>query len=175
MPPKSVATAPTPPAVAKTVVAPKTVIVSKDVPVGSGKEKARSVSHSDEDAWEAAQHILSAINFGSLQCQSSWKAQSNATSGSSQRSSAPEPPIMASLSADATEEDGLGRATLTDEERASLQAQLALLAAQLSEIASEDTEDDEMSDFGCCLEDQCSTMLRNKSRELRTLCGFEKT
>ncbi|EKM51911.1 uncharacterized protein PHACADRAFT_262322 [Phanerochaete carnosa HHB-10118-sp] len=35
-------------------------------------------------------------------------------------------------------EDGLGRATLTDEERASLQAQLALLAAQLSEIAYEE-------------------------------------
>ena len=44
------------------------------------------------------------------------------------------------MDVDATGDDGLGRATLTDEERASLQAQLALLAAQLSEIAEMEVE-----------------------------------
>lgn len=75
------------------------------------------------DAWEAAQHILKAINFRSLETASA-SAASTSTA----------------MDVDATGDDGLGRATLTDEERASLQAQLALLAAQLSEIAEMEVE-----------------------------------
>ena len=132
---------------------PKTA--AKTIPSGKEKEPA-----SDEagDAWEAAQHILQAINFGSLQTNAQSVSDSNAAS-----TSTPALPAVATLDfnthVDAASssastsavpltlgEDGLGRATLTDEERASLQAQLALLAAQLSEIASGEDDDDDMQE-----------------------------
>lgn len=129
----------------KTTLASKTT-ASKTI--SSGKEK-ENTSDETGDAWEAAQHILQAINFGSLQTQLA--STPSAASGSSVA-----PPVMAGLNMDASSsaanastsgvalgEDGLGSATLTDEERASLQAQLALLAAQLSEIANGEDEDDE--------------------------------
>lgn len=136
----------------KTTLQSKTA--NKTIP--SGKEKD-STSNEASDAWEAAQHILQAINFGSLQNNTSQPAASslNATSNG-----VPPPPVMASLDLStnlgasssnavsppiAVGEDGLGRATLTDEERASLQAQLALLAAQLSEMAHEEEEEEPVS------------------------------
>ncbi|EPQ54585.1 hypothetical protein GLOTRDRAFT_139136 [Gloeophyllum trabeum ATCC 11539] len=80
------------------------------------------------DAWEAAQSILKAINFGPLLEQ----ANLGATSVDVQP---PEPSATASQ----INGDGSGPApTLTDEEKAALQAQLALLAAQLEEIAEEE-------------------------------------
>ncbi|KAH8104619.1 hypothetical protein BXZ70DRAFT_921716 [Cristinia sonorae] len=89
------------------------------------------------DAWEAAQHILQAINFGSLQ------ASASGSSGN------PPPPVAAhagfdlsALTDGASTEPNHG--VLTNEERASLQAQLALLAAQLSEIAELNDDDVEM-------------------------------
>jgi hypothetical protein len=114
----------------------------------SGTKEKDHVTDEASDAWEAAQHILQAINFGSLQTTPQLSTL-NTTSNSVA------PPVMASLdfnvdlnaSTAGTStagltlgEDGLGRATLTDEERASLQAQLALLAAQLSELALEGDE-----------------------------------
>lgn len=131
----------------KTTLASKTT-ASKTI--SSSKEKENTADETG-DAWEAAQHILQAINFGSLQTQLA--STSSTASGSSVA-----PPAMAGLdlkmdssssapnastSGVALGEDGLGSATLTDEERASLQAQLALLAAQLSEIANGEDEDDE--------------------------------
>ncbi len=136
---------------AKTTVAAKTVATA-----GALSEKAKEKTNSgvsaaaganDEagDAWAAAQHILQAINFAGSSSQPE-------SSSSAAASNVVQPPIMASLDinynlnldravgTDVTGDDGLGRATLTDEERAALQAQLALLAAQLSEIA--DLEDD---------------------------------
>lgn len=84
------------------------------------------------DAWEAAQHILKAINFDSLQNELSANLASAVASGSG-----------TAATTEGEAEDGLGTATLTDEERASLQAQLALLAAQLSEIAEMEALDEE--------------------------------
>lgn len=121
--------------------------------VSSTKEKDSLNADEAGDAWEAAQHILNAINFGSLNDEPSTPASRSSAAGTSQAAatastSAPPPPIMASLGIDisANEDDGLGRATLTDEERASLQAQLALLAAQLSEIAAGEDDEDEDED-----------------------------
>lgn len=109
-------------------------------------ESNKSIKENDPsteggDAWEAAQHILKAINFGSLQSQTTSEAPS---------SHAPPPPpttalsgidLLSSLGIVLPSDDEPARSALTEEERASLQAQLALLAAQLSEIA--DLEDDE--------------------------------
>lgn len=146
---KPVTAIPAPPAAAKAAVEVKTA--SKTVPSTTGKEKDGAPLEDSSDAWEAAQHILKAINFGWLQGgpSSSTQSQANAvgTRTSGQPSVTAPPPIMASLGPDVNapgEDDGLGRVSLTDEERASLQAQLALLAAQLSEIAAE--EDEDMSD-----------------------------
>ncbi|KAI0713996.1 hypothetical protein C8T65DRAFT_573906 [Cerioporus squamosus] len=96
----------------------------------------------DGDAWEAAQHILQAINFGGL-------TQTNGNAASS-GTSAPQPTtgedelaavLSALASAAAASNAEPPRSTLTDDERASLQAQLALLAAQLTEIVDADEED----------------------------------
>lgn len=73
----------------------------------------------DSDAWEAAQHILKAINFGAA---------------------APVPPVVAAADVDLAVAREAPRAVLSDAERAGLQAQLALLAAQLAEIAEEEEE-----------------------------------
>ena len=85
------------------------------------------------DAWEAAQAILKAINFGSL------------LQGTAAKSSQPSPPAN-SVHAEPVSDRATASASasagpvqsLTERDRASLQAQLALLAAQLAEIA-EDT------------------------------------
>lgn len=103
------------------------------------KEKEGTADSAEAGAWEAAQHILKAINFGSLQGNSSPAS----TSSNAQAATTSSSDIASGVDVNA-EDDGLGRATLTDEERASLQAQLALLAAQLSEIvAEEDGDEDE--------------------------------
>jgi hypothetical protein len=85
------------------------------------------------DAWEAAQAILKAINFGSL------------LQGTAAKPSQPSPPAN-SVHAEPVSDRATASAcapagpvqSLTERDRASLQAQLALLAAQLAEIA-EDT------------------------------------
>ncbi|KAI0685792.1 hypothetical protein C8T65DRAFT_712525 [Cerioporus squamosus] len=103
---------------------------------------SKSAEAKDEDAWEAAQHILQAINFGGL-------AQTNGNA-TAQATSAPQPTtgedelaavLSALASAAAASNAEPPRSTLTDDERASLQAQLALLAAQLTEIAEAEEED----------------------------------
>lgn len=76
--------------------------------------------------------------------------QDGAGAAASSARAAPSQPPMASLSMDAgpatvDEGDGLGRATLTDEERAALQAQLALLSAQLSELAQMELDAEEVA------------------------------
>ncbi|OJT15150.1 hypothetical protein TRAPUB_8254 [Trametes pubescens] len=119
---------------------------------------AKTAEEKDEsgegsDAWEAAQHILQAINFGGLELATSASSSSNA-SGAASSSAAP-PPVLADGDADlaavlsalvnaagAAAPAEPPRAVLTEDERAALQAQLALLAAQLTEIAEGD-EDEE--------------------------------
>lgn len=95
------------------------------------------------DAWEAAQAILKAINFGSI-------LQATTAKQAGPPPFQPSPPPNSvhtwpasdrALASDAM--NGAGAAAspvqaLSDRDRASLQAQLALLAAQLAEIA-EDT------------------------------------
>jgi len=96
------------------------------------------------DAWEAAQAILKAINFGSLLqvsaakpaagpplCQPSPLTNSAPAGPVSDRAPASNPITDAGVAASPVK-------GLSDRDRASLQAQLALLAAQLAEIA-EDT------------------------------------
>ncbi|KAF9816346.1 hypothetical protein IEO21_04099 [Rhodonia placenta] len=107
----------------------------------------------DTSAWEAAQHILEAINFSSFGLTSSNGQDAQpAAQPSSAGGAAHPPPVVASAGIDLSTGAGTGasgsdghasevRAVLTDEERAALQAHLALLAAQLAEIA--DAESDE--------------------------------
>lgn len=87
------------------------------------------------DAWEAAQAILKAINFGSLL----------------QGTAAPQPsPPANSDQAEPQSDQVTGSASapagpvqsLSGRDRASLQAQLALLAAQLAEIAEDNLASD---------------------------------
>lgn len=107
------------------------------------------------DAWEAAQNILKAINFGQLFQISSEENKSGepSMSGDSQNqlaaadvradksSLAPGAVLGASAS---SRLDGVGKQVELDaEQRAALQAQLALLAAQLAELA--DVTGDELS------------------------------
>jgi len=101
------------------------------------------------DAWEAAQTILKAINFGSLiqvdqdDAQGAGKTgSSNAVSGIVQDEAVHPPLIVSSTSVDvsSTGVTGAGIAAVSGElgpqERAALQAQLALLAAQMAELAN---------------------------------------
>lgn len=95
------------------------------------------------DAWEAAQAILKAINFGSL-------LQSTTAKPAAPSVRQPSPPAnsvhVGPASDQATASETVTHAnasaipiqSLSERDRASLQAQLALLAAQLAEIA-EDT------------------------------------
>ncbi|KAI0041979.1 hypothetical protein FA95DRAFT_629133 [Auriscalpium vulgare] len=78
------------------------------------------------DAWEAAQSILKAINFGSL-------LQSSDASAAAE----PSEPVAAAAPADAP-----AFTVLSEQDRAALQGQLALLAAQLAEIADEELKGD---------------------------------
>ncbi|KAI0917384.1 hypothetical protein AcW1_007418 [Taiwanofungus camphoratus] len=134
-------------------------------PAKSGEDKDTSGELSD--AWEAAQHILQAINFGlqgatstteqttSSAASTGTEAAADASGASGPSGSAHPPPVVAHAGFDFSASVGAGAAgsigagvqrttTLTDEERASLQAQLALLAAQLDELA--DTEEDDAED-----------------------------
>jgi len=95
------------------------------------------------DAWEAAQAILKAINFGSI-------LQATTVKQAGPSPFQPSPPTNSVYAGPASDRalaggvmNGGGAAAspvqeLSDRDRASLQAQLALLAAQLAEIA-EDT------------------------------------
>jgi len=87
---------------------------------------AQSTDADHLDAWEAAQNILKAINFGSL------LNQPNASSSGSEGA------LGQDTVSELTAEGSRPALTLTDEEKAALQAQLALLAAQLEEIAEEE-------------------------------------
>ena len=82
------------------------------------------------DAWEAAQAILKAINFGSL-------LQGTTSQPSPSTNSIHAEPVCDRATASASAPAGPVQ-SLSERDRASLQAQLALLAAQLAEIA-EDT------------------------------------
>jgi hypothetical protein len=116
-------------------------IISQTVP-GEGNTVNEEVGEGS-DAWEAAQAILKAINFGSL-------LQVTATKSAGPPLSQPSlaanlvpagPATDRALASDTTNGIGVTPSpgqVLSDWDRASLQAQLALLAAQLAEIA-EDT------------------------------------
>ncbi|KAI0755118.1 hypothetical protein C8Q80DRAFT_411529 [Daedaleopsis nitida] len=103
------------------------------------------------DAWQAAQHILQAINFAQNQS-TNGAPTGNAAAGPSASSgalvhtgtSSADDDLNAVLNALASAAAAASaepiRTTLTDDERASLQAQLALLAAQLTEIADGEDE-----------------------------------
>ncbi|KAI0821980.1 hypothetical protein BC628DRAFT_1412540 [Trametes gibbosa] len=114
--------------------------------------EGKDESGEGNDAWEAAQHILQAINFANLELavSSSPKAPSGAQTGAgadaSSASDLVESDLAAVLNALVSAASAAApaeppRATLTEDERASLQAQLALLAAQLTEIAEGEDED----------------------------------
>ncbi|CCM04925.1 uncharacterized protein FIBRA_07122 [Fibroporia radiculosa] len=121
--------------------------------VTEGEEKHTNGESGDAGAWEAAQHILQAINFGSFTLPTDGLEQ--AAGDAAQGSSHPPPAVAApgtelgvAVGSSATGHIGV-RMALTDEERASLQAQLALLAAQLAEIAEDEVEEgeDEVEEF----------------------------
>src|SRR6266852_720280 len=90
------------------------------------------------DAWEAAQAILKAINFGSL-----LQAATTKPAAPPFRQSSPPANLVhvGPASDQATGSESVTPATpiqpLSERDRASLQAQLALLAAQLAEIAED--------------------------------------
>ena len=126
--------------------------------IASQKQAADAVDHEigeSSDAWEAAQNILKAINFGQLFQISSEENEGGepSTSGSLPNqpatADAPDKPSLTSGAIFREESassrlDGAGRSTELDaEQRAALQAQLALLAAQLAELA--DVSEDELS------------------------------
>ncbi|KAF8555726.1 hypothetical protein OG21DRAFT_821313 [Imleria badia] len=120
----------------------------------SRKQAADAVDHETgegSDAWEAAQNILKAINFGQLFQISNEenKAGEPSVSGDPRTADRPDQPSLASDAIAPGESassrlDGAGKsAELNAEQRAALQAQLALLAAQLAELA--DVSEDELS------------------------------
>jgi len=94
------------------------------------------------DAWEAAQAILKAINFGSLLQATTAKPAPPVRLPSLPANSIHAGPVSDQATASETMTHTNAPATpiqpLSERDRASLQAQLALLAAQLAEIA-EDT------------------------------------
>lgn len=117
------------------------------------------------DAWEAAQAILKAINFGSL-------LQATAAKPAAPPVRQPSPPAnsvhVGPASDQATASETVTHAnasatpiqSLSERDRASLQAQLALLAAQLAEIAEDTlasdlivTDQDVLSEEGSGTED----------------------
>ncbi|PIL22393.1 transcription factor [Ganoderma sinense ZZ0214-1] len=113
---------------------------------------AKAGEDKDEgDAWEAAQHILQAINFNNLAGEGASADRPDSSSGAVPSSSAVDDlhaalaalTNAAAAAAAAEAQAEAPRTTLTDDERASLQAQLALLAAQLTEIAEAAEEQEE--------------------------------
>lgn len=123
----------------------------------SQKQAAHAVDHETgegSDAWEAAQNILKAINFGQLFQISNEenKAGESSASGDPHNQQTTDGPDKPSLLSDAiapgeypgSRLDGAGKsAEVNAEQRAALQAQLALLAAQLAELA--DVSENELS------------------------------
>ena len=115
---------------------------------GSGQTAAVESNAIDEvgegsDAWEAAQAILKAINFGSLlQATTAKPAAPPVRQASPPANSVHAVPASEQATASETvtyaNVPGALVQPLSERDRASLQAQLALLAAQLAEIA-EDT------------------------------------
>ncbi|KAG8214557.1 hypothetical protein J3R82DRAFT_9619 [Butyriboletus roseoflavus] len=117
----------------------------------SQKQAAEAVDHEageGSDAWEAAQNILKAINFGQENKAGESPMSANpldlqATGGGPGKPSSDPGAIVPEESA-GSRLDGVGiSAELNAEQRAALQAQLALLAAQLAELA--DVSEDELS------------------------------
>lgn len=110
--------------------------VTSNAPAATGsKDGADKAEGHDANAWEAAQHILQAINFSALH-----------GIGDAERPDAPLAEATATLppsSAAAAGVEAAPRTTLAEDERAALQAQLALLAAQLTEIANSSEDEDE--------------------------------
>jgi hypothetical protein len=126
--------------------------------IASQKQAADAIDHEigeSSDAWEAAQNILKAINFGQLFQISNEENRGGEPSTFGKlpnQQATPDGPDKPSLTSGAVfrEEsansrlDGAGKSTeLNVEQRAALQAQLALLAAQLAELA--DVSEDELS------------------------------
>ena len=88
-------------------------------PDGSATSTVIDDTGEGSDAWEAAQNILKALNFGNLLQQVEQQAQQAAAAENTRTETRPDiPPIK--------------------DERASLQSDLVLLAAQLAEIAERD-------------------------------------
>lgn len=108
--------------------APAAAAASKD-----GVDKGHTAEGHDANAWEAAQHILQAINFSSLH-RIEDQEQSEAPAATTSPTSSG--PAVSVTETHASPESSAPRTTLTEDERASLQAQLALLAAQLTEIVN---------------------------------------
>lgn len=128
-------------------------------PAPSETQTAESQVREGSDAWEAAQNILKAINFGQLfqisnedgvpiHADSATMAQvpppvfAGSAEVSSTFSSQPVSTI-ASTSLPSRNTETLLRTELNSDERAALQAELALLAAQLAEFA--DVGEDELA------------------------------
>ncbi len=115
---------------------PATVASDEAAPVGSN---AVDEVGEGSDAWEAAQAILKAINFGSLLQLTTAKPAAPPLRQPSPANLVPAPDqtTASETVTHAGVPTGLAQ-PLSERDRASLQAQLALLAAQLAEIA-EDT------------------------------------
>lgn len=124
----------------------------------SQKQAADTVDHEigeGSDAWEAAQNILKAINFGQLfqfSNEENKTGESSTSTNSLNQQATVNGPDKQSLASGVIVADesagsrleGVGKsAELNAEQRAALQAQLALLAAQLAELA--DVSEDELS------------------------------
>lgn len=109
-----------------------------------GKDGSDKTESHDANAWEAAQHILEAINFSALH--------------RIEDAEQPDAPFLeatltlASNAGPPTGPNSAPRTTLTEDERAALQAQLALLAAQLTEIANASDEEEEEEDASQALQ-----------------------
>ncbi|KAF8442962.1 hypothetical protein L210DRAFT_862262 [Boletus edulis BED1] len=122
----------------------------------SQKQAADTIDHEageGSDAWEAAQNILKAINFGQLfqiSNEENMAAEPLMSGGPHSQQATADGRDKPSLGTTIIEEsadarvDGVGNpAELDAEHRAALQAQLALLAAQLAELA--DVSEGELS------------------------------
>jgi len=116
-----------------------------------GHDSIKDRDAKGRDAWEAAQNILKAINFGQLFQISNEENKAGEPSTSvqsiNQQASADGSDQPSALSAATPAESAsmlAGNSTeLNAEQRAALQAQLALLAAQLAELA--DVSEDKLS------------------------------
>lgn len=112
-------------------------------------EQADHETGEGSDAWEAAQNILKAINFGQLLRMPEEEAAdgTGTASTSAERQSVPSNEMNDSQAAPATDDcattASVLQVQLNGEERAALQAQLALLAAQLAELT--EVSEDELS------------------------------